>query len=187
MGLIKKVFKMNLFMSSYIPLYILIFINEMEELNLESVAKVYEKSNILWMVLLGLSVLSILSLTIFFKGNYTKRSTFKEVESINNDILDYFVTYIIPLTTVDISKGTSILVNLIIFFIIGIYYIESDLMYLNILLIFIGYKVYRDKSDNIIISKNGIDFFKRKDDILCKKIGNTKIYIVKKIKPNKRN
>jgi len=179
MGLLKKFFKMNLFISSYIPLYILIFINEMGDLNVESVLEVYNKNNIFWVIIFAFSVVSIISMIIFFNFNHTKRNTFENVESINNDILDYFITYIIPLITVDITKNTSILVNLIIFIIIGIYYIESDLMYLNILLIFVGYKVYKDKSDNIVISRKDKDYFKRNNNILCKKIGNTKIYIVK--------
>ncbi len=179
MGSLKKIFKMSLFISSYIPLYVLIFINDMEELNIESVLEVYNKNNIFWIIISVLSIVSMLSMIIFLNFNHTKRSTFENVESIHNDILDYFITYIIPLNTVDITKSTSILVNSIIFFIIGVYYVESDLMYLNILLIFIGYKVYRDKSDNIIISKKDKDDFKRNENILCKKIGNTKIFIVK--------
>ncbi|MDG2764819.1 hypothetical protein P7M25_26160, partial [Vibrio parahaemolyticus] len=165
MGLFKKLFKLSLFISSYIPLYILIFINEMDELNIKSVVEVYNMNNRFWEVVLLLSVVSIFSTIAFFNLNHTKRVAFKNVESINNDILDYFITYIIPLITVDITKNTSILVNLIIFFIIGVYYVENDLMYLNILLIFIGYKVYKDIFDNIIISKKDKDYFKRTENI----------------------
>lgn len=179
MGIIKKVFKVNLFISSYIPLYILIFLNEMQDLNIVSIIEVYNKNNKLWIVLMLMSILSIIAMIVFLNFNHTTRKSFEDVESINNDILDYFITYIIPIMTVDITKNTSILVNLIIFLIIAIYYTESDLMYLNILLIFIGYKVYRDKFDNIIISKKNKDSFKRNKNILCKKIGNTKIFIVK--------
>ncbi|MDU5010677.1 MAG: hypothetical protein E6257_00965 [Clostridium botulinum] len=121
----------------------------------------------------------MISLIIFFNGNYTKKESFLEVKSINNDILDYFITYIIPLNTIDITKGTSILVNFMIFFVIGTYYIHSDLMYLNILLIFMGYNVFQDNYDNIIISKKDIDYLRTNEDIICKKIGNSRIYIVK--------
>lgn len=178
MKLLKKLLKINLFISSYIPLYILIFIQNMEKFDTESALEVYNKSNIFWNVITIISILSMISLTIFFNGNYTKRMTFKEVKSINNDILDYFITYIIPLNTVDITKSTSIIVNLIIFCIIGIYYVKSDLMYLNILLIFMGYKVFED-NNGIIISKKDIDYLRRNENILCKKIGDTKIYIIR--------
>lgn len=179
MKLLKIVFKVNLFISSYIPLYILIFIQSMENFQLKSVLQTYKENNILWNVIISISIFSIVSLIVFFCGNYTKKETFKEVRSIDNDILNYFITYIIPLTTVDITKSTSIAVNFIIFSIIGIYYIQSNLMYLNILLIFMNYRVFQDNNNNIIITKENADYFKMNEKILCKKIGNTKIYIVK--------
>lgn len=179
MKIIKKIFKINLFISSYIPLYIIIFIQNMDMLNLQSIYKVYKINPIFWNTLLVLSIISIIALFIFFNGNHTKKVTFLEIKSIDNDILDYFITYIIPLNTIDITKGNSILVNFIIFFIIGTYYIHSNLMHLNILLIFLGYNVFKDSNDNVIISKKNIDYFKMNENIVCKKIGNSKIYIVK--------
>lgn len=179
MKLFKKMFKVNLFVSSYIPLYILIFINELEELNNKSIISVYNKNPVFWRIIFILSIFSIISLIMFFNFHHTRKENFKEVESINNEVLNYFITYIIPLMTVDITKDSSILLNLIIFFIIGVYYVESDSIYLNILLIFLGYKVYRDGSNNIIISRKERDYFKRNKNVLCKKIGNTKIFIVR--------
>ena len=87
-------------------------------------------------------------------GVYVKNG---KIEDTGKTILQYFLTYVIPFLVVDFFEWKNLITYGIIFFIIGILYVKSDLIYMNptlILLRFNIYKVTTEDQEFVIISKN---------------------------------
>ncbi|MBD5087388.1 MAG: hypothetical protein HDT30_01045 [Clostridiales bacterium] len=62
------------------------------------------------------------------------------------------MTYIIPIVTTNLLDKGQILVNVILFLLIGYLYIRLNLLYLNPLWSIFGYLSYRVNSDVIVIT-----------------------------------
>jgi hypothetical protein len=84
-----------------------------------------------------------------------------------------------------INSINSLVVNAFIFVIIGIVYVNSDLMYPNIMLILRGFKVYSDLSDNVVITNNKKDALtvsnNTGDELLCRNVVRG-VYLVRRPK-----
>jgi hypothetical protein len=79
------------------------------------------------------------------------------IENTGKYVLQYFLTYVIPFLTVEILDWQDLATYGIIFFIIGILYIKSDLIYLNPTLLLLRYNIFKvvtDEREIVIISKN---------------------------------
>lgn len=102
-----------------------------------------------------------------------------QIENMNSEILTYFITYIIPLTTLEESNINYIIINLILFFVIGVFYVNSNQFYLNILFTIFGFNLYKDDQNNIILSRKSADKINNQNSVKVKLIGR-KIYIINK-------
>ncbi|WP_206748192.1 hypothetical protein, partial [Staphylococcus pseudintermedius] len=49
------------------------------------------------------------------------------------EIINYFITYLIPILTLDPSRWTSILSNGILIILVGIYFVRNNLLSFNIM------------------------------------------------------
>lgn len=149
-------YKWLLFISSYAPLYLLVALNnyKFEESFLWNFHDVAETSykQWFWIVLITLFIISIVTVLILQSVSLNETRQIDNLVSINENILSYIITYVVPLTVINIDNINSLLVNLVLFIIIGIIYVNNDLIYLNILIIFIGFHVYKDSMDNKIIT-----------------------------------
>ena len=68
------------------------------------------------------------------------------VENINNDIMTFVGSYFLPLVSFSIAeKWQHFVVLIILFIIIGVIYIKSDIYFTNPTLSMLGYRVYRVK------------------------------------------
>lgn len=159
----KRIFKWLLFISSYVPLYILIALDNYNfKLSPMSYFKSVMQSNqllIFWVVVICLILLSILAISYFSWISLNDERTLTKLTPLNESVLSYLITYVIPLTAMDITSVNSLVVNSILFLVIGIVYVNSDLVYLNVILIIMGYRIYTDGAENVIItnySKNDI-------------------------------
>lgn len=142
------------------------------------------KSNIVdhriaYSVLMGLIVVSIVSFLYFLFCKMNREENFGSVESANSEILSYFITYIVPLTTLKENDINSIIVNLILFVVMGVFYVSENQFYLNVLFKFTGFNVYQDENKKIIISKKGADKINNKSHVQVKKLGN-KVFLINK-------
>lgn len=143
--------KSLMFLSSYFPLYIMLLI-----LNYEKLDSFCELKKIKTMVFLALMLIcitvSILSVLFLKSGKGNKRLHIEEIDRPDDTIISYMMTYIIPiLTTSSMDKG-EIIVNIILFLLIGYLYIRLNLLYLNPLWSVFGYLSYRANSDVVIIT-----------------------------------
>lgn len=143
---------MILFVHSYLPLLLIIFILKIDN-------KVFS---------LTLMVIILIAMIIFTKflnsPSRKKPSSELEIQSVNKsgtEVLNYFATYIIPFIILsfdgieDLMKVNTIIALFIMFLILGILYISSNLYYINpILSMFYDVSVCRltDGKEVIIIS-----------------------------------
>lgn len=176
----KKIFstvvKWMIFLTSYIPLFILIIIKDLKDLTLNSLRITFKENKLFIFIILVLSAISSLITIILFRAEKCDSIEVKEIEKADESILEYFITYLIPLLEIELGNEISILINVIIFIIIGVYQVKGNKLHLNIILIFLGYSIYRCNSRYILISKKNIDDIKINNQIKVNLLGNIAIY-----------
>lgn len=144
--------KTIMFISSYFPLYILLLIlnfdkyNEMEELkNVKIIAFL-----ITIIICIFVSILSLIFIVISKPSG--KAIKIDSIERADDTIISYMMTYIIPILTTNLLDQNEMLVNIVLFLLIGHLYIRLNLLYLNPLWSIFGYLSYRVNSDVVIIT-----------------------------------
>src|SRR5699024_10321048 len=104
-----------IYICNYIPLFLLIFLNEIKkaEDDHRSMYSVVLEFKIYWVILLIVSVISITFLLLKWIRNAQSSDEIPgELKIINTDILNYFVTYLIPLLSLDLANVYSISINI---------------------------------------------------------------------------
>lgn len=175
--MLTKSYKSLLFISSFLPLYVILIV-KFYEFD-KSVA--YNVINHKWifLILLILIIISIVIFLYFLMCEMNTEINVSQIENMNSEILTYFITYIIPLTTLEESNINYIIINLILFFVIGVFYVNSNQFYLNILFTIFGFNLYKDDQNNIILSRKSADKINNQNSVKVKLIGR-KIYIINK-------
>ncbi|MBK0348217.1 hypothetical protein JDW15_06160 [Aerococcaceae bacterium zg-ZJ1578] len=177
------VFKILIFISSFIPMEIMLFIKNMNELSIAHLCVTYNKNRFFWIVTLVLTIISFITLLIWLRvikkeaSSNGKKYFLGEISSQDGEVLSYFVTYIYPLMELDLSSNSSILVNLFLIIVQGVFFVRNNTLHFNVLLLLLGFRIYSDDSENIIISQ------KPKYEIVNKKlkvdqIGTSNIYYI---------
>ena len=167
----KNTTKWLLFMSSYIPLFIILIIYNIDinktiksilyifKGNLSMVLRNVSFEDIYLCLLITLSISLTLSLKLLFKDARGFHKTIKimRIESSNNSILEYFVTYLLTFTSSEFD-----LRNVIVFWftllIIGYLYIKNNMLYINPTLHLVyKYNIYKIEDSNgiscVLLSK----------------------------------
>ncbi|WP_262173159.1 hypothetical protein [Saccharococcus sp. Marseille-Q5394] len=154
--MVTKFYKWLLFISSYAPLYLLLAINNynFEESITVNIRKSFEDKPqfIFWLVIIVLFLISLLTVLVLKKWSLNEKMVLGKLSNFNENILSYIITYVVPLTVININDVNSMVVNLVLFLIIGYIYVNNDLIYLNVLLLIVGFRVYSDESGNKIIT-----------------------------------
>lgn len=169
-----------IYICNYIPLFLLIFLNEIKkaEDDHRSMYSVVLEFKIYWVILLIVSVISITFLLLKWIRNAQSSDEIPgELKIINTDILNYFVTYLIPLLSLDLANVYSISINIIIFVIIGLFHTKSDMLHYNLLLVLMGYNIYSNDKNKIFISK--CNLLENYDDRDVFQIASSRYFIVK--------
>lgn len=184
--MISKFFKLSLFVSSYIPVFIMIFLANLKDFSIKSIRNLWSTNSVFWEMLIVITIFSffmIFSWLSFMKKEYKESS--KEGIAIDNlelkdsEILNFFVTFIIPILSLKPNSSPSIIMNLILVIIEAIYVVSNNAVYYNVLLLLMGYHIYTFGDKKIMISKlkkSDIKFENRKP----KQIGTTNIYYLRK-------
>ncbi|WP_274307267.1 hypothetical protein [Solibacillus daqui] len=162
----RRIQKILFYLSSFIPLYFLLFIQNIQIrdgngklLTLKGFFSQFFQTStsvsFFWLGLLILSLLSLFGVFLFFFV-YTKTEgrigEIKDTEFVREDTLGYIVTYIVPLITMDIQSNRSLVINLILFIIIGTFYVRNDQLFMNPLYNICGYNVF-SAEEQIYITK----------------------------------
>jgi len=188
----ERYWKYLLFYSSYLPLYVLLLIRVFEIPDfkenqgfLNSVFQTLSSSQII--ILFGMIIFSIIIIKVILSKETNRNITLpssKEFSNSEETIISYLVTYIFPLMALDLSDFREVIINVLFYVMLSFIYVRYDLVFLNPLLSFLGYRVYRDESNNKIISKLTInelkDFQRSQRDIGLRKLADD-VYIYKKV------
>lgn len=199
--------KWILFISSYIPLYIIFFIqgsltliedylnylNKNKESHTFHLLCVFLDLNknklIVLLLLVILSLLSFLLMLYVLKGSSRSENFSKiyNIEKYNPAITEYVLVYILPFISTSIYDLKDLITFLIIFFIIGTLQVKNDLVYTNPILYGLNYNIYifkynsPDTFDNcILITKYTIIDLKREGRVLEDKSILTKMSMLSK-------
>lgn len=142
-------------MSSFMPLYLLLCVQNIlifDDSNKLSKDVFYSQFNfsnipqsIFWWGIIVFFLISLVGCLLFFFV-YTKKngiiSGLEDAEFVREDTMGYIVTYIVPLITMDIYSPRSLIVNFVLFIIIGTFYIKNDQIFMNPVYNLFGYNVF---------------------------------------------
>lgn len=169
-----KIFKILFFISSYSPLYLIVAILTVPYKNFGIENIVQNKVLLgLFVVLATLTILSTVPIVFIQTCKCNNTLDSGKVTQKHEAVLSYLITYIVPLIAIDIEKPSTLITNAILFLVIGILYVKSNMMHINITFLIFGWNIYEDENKRIIISKEKPDYFARM------KLGNRRIHVRK--------
>lgn len=139
--------KWTLFITSYLPLYLwLLFSNiNYSKFSLDRLIAFDFEHKIIRSVFVFLIFVSIFKLWILFKldgKESIKISRRMEISPESDSLMNYIVTYFTPLLSFDMNNTTSIIMNSLLFLLIGLMYVGSSASYLNPVLGVFGFKIF---------------------------------------------
>lgn len=161
----------------------MIMLDNMKSFSLNELKRVYGINPAFWIGSLALTLLSSLALAFWLKqmkieaASTKDKSKLKNLESHDGEVMNYFTSYIIPILSLDIGSNTSIIMNLILIIVVGIYFIRNNNLHYNILLLIIGYHIYSDDVNNIVISKKKLYNINNKG-LEAEQIGTSNIFYI---------
>ena len=128
--------KWTLFITSYLPLYLwLLFSNiNYSKFSFERLIALDFNHKLIRAVFVVLIFISIIKLWKLFKfdGKESIKIPRKmEISPESDSLMNYIVTYFTPLLSFDMNNTTSIIMNLLLFLLIGLMYVGSNASYLN--------------------------------------------------------
>lgn len=136
-----------LFLSSYAPLLTILAVRHWE----------FQAAAV---ILLSLALLSVVWLLVFVRAAMELAPTTIEVSRASprdGDVVSYIVSYLLPFLGIDFSKLEDVLSLVILFVVIALLYVHSNLIYVNPLLAGLGYHLIEIEEVNgkisILLSK----------------------------------
>lgn len=135
LGIITRIL---LFISSYIPLFIIF------------VLQYYGKYGNITLAPLILGFLAIIFLLSYVENTETRPLSIEKVTSKDADVMSYIVTYIFPFLSIDLSNSMSLLSLGIFFFVLGVLYISSNMLYINPTLNLLGYHIFEIEDEDSV-------------------------------------
>lgn len=161
----------------------MIFLNNLKTFNTTSLLETWRKNVVFWWSLVIISIISTIMLIIWLiilkeDSQNSSKPEFKidKLNSYDSEVLNYFVTFIIPILSLKPNSWPSIVMNLILIVIEGIYFVGNNALYYNVLLIAIGYHIYTFDDNIVITRKKKSDF--SLDETAVKQVGTTNIFYV---------
>jgi len=155
----KIIGKLLLFFSSYLILFLILFINSFSDLTFYCSLKNFIVKNDIINIISSFIYFIFICLSIFcllvFRHNYKYGTRNNKqiviIDSISNsssELISYLLTMVIPLITVNpnniifTNNFSTLLSSLIIIFFISLLYINTNLIIINPMLLLFGYRIY---------------------------------------------
>ena len=162
--------KVALFLSSYIPLYLIIIVQSwgttvwFEGVSVPWIAGIF----VVLTIISGYALRKVLSLR---SSEEPKPRTVNSFRRKNELLTNYIVAYIVPFVNLDLTTTGGWAALLIFFFVLGSIQINSDQLYTNPVLAVAGYDIYEipdeecQSSDLLVIDRNK-DISKKSVDVV---------------------
>lgn len=163
--------KLMLFVSSYIPLYVLLILKNIFEritdgghfvniiLKLESVV-LFDEINDWAIIVLGLAVIISGSYLWIILGKNTSSKQYMVIEvsdETGNCYFNYISVYLLSCMGLSLNSIVDCFVFLFVMLIVGYIYISNNMMYMNPLANIMGYRVYSCKLDSVHTNDKNIE------------------------------
>jgi hypothetical protein len=184
--MISALFRIGLFVSSFFPLYVLLIVSNYEYAsNWGKIIYIisFKKTlpSLFFINIAILILISLISILIIMKISLNEKHVFNGISRTEDKLLDYVVTYLVPILSIDISKGNSMLVNAGLFGLLGFLYVKNSLVYLNPLFLFFQYNIFHTQNNEVLISNYNIYELKNLEGIRIRtRVLSYKIYLVRK-------
>ena len=164
MSALKTKYKILMFLSSYTPLFLILLLKALSQIteNIQPFNWVeileYVTSNIINDIVIIMIILVIIvpNIILEFILRDTKHTTnpkdleVTSVKKMNHIYMEYLIAYIIPFLSFNFSNFFDMIALLILLLTICLIYINSDLLYINIIFNLRGYNLYKivDEQNN---------------------------------------
>jgi len=137
-----------LFLSSYTPLFVIFAI------------RYWEDERTIAVVAIAVGVLGVAGLLTYERQARRLAGQFERIDNVESrtgDAMAYIVTYIIPFLDVDTGSRADLIALVVLFIVLGVLYVNSNLIYFNPLLNFMGYHIFEvsgaDKLPRMMLTK----------------------------------
>lgn len=167
--MLRKTTLFALFLVSYIPLFLILAIQNINDKVVDASKNVLPISEVLWnnslpIALIGISVISFLYYIFFTamnsKGGFRNPKKITKIKNSGVEYLSYLATYIIPFMGVKFDSWNNTIATIFLFLVIGFIYTKTNLLYANPTLALFGYYInlatFEDGEEITIISKGKI-------------------------------
>lgn len=184
--------KWMLFITSYLPLYLWLLFSsinysklDISKCNLQYLRSFPNLFRIILVLLIIISFYSICNLLVGSGSEIKKLPEDMEISPESDSLMNYIVTYFTPLISFDLHDMKSVIMNVLLFLLIGLMYVGSSATYLNPVLGVFGFKIFGVTSfsnAHHIISSFSFDELetikKRGDEVIRYRLGDG-IYVIK--------
>ena len=168
--MLRKTTLFLLFFVSYIPLFLILAVQNINDTLADNQGKYLSVSDVLLNNIfpLCLIVLSLISLSFYLvftainsKGGFRNPEKIIKIKNTGVEYLSYLATYIIPFIGLQFDTWNNIVATSFLFLIVGFIYTKTNLLYANPTLALFGYYVSlatfeNEEDERIIISKGKI-------------------------------
>ena len=191
--MLSKIFKILLFWSSYIPIFIMVFLANLHDFSKASIRALLSANPALWIALFVIIILSLTANDWWLSSmelEFEKSS--KDPIGISNwklespSITNFLLMCVMPVLTLKPESSPTIVMNLIIMLIMSVYAVRNNVGYYNFWLMFEGYHTYTFNG-KVIISKYKKEDMPFNNAEKAIQIGTTNIYYVGKVKKHNKN
>ena len=178
----EKLFKWTISLSSYVPVFIMVFLNSLKSFSMKSLKNTWQLNPPFWAFLIGISIVSLIILVLWLqhlkKESERKAQKFKTgiLDSNDVEVLNFFITFIVPIVSLNPSSWPSIAMNVLLLAVEGIFFTKNNTLYFNVLLIIFGFHVFSfDNQKNIVITRKQRGDFEL-EDTKATQMGTTNIF-----------
>ncbi len=186
--MLRKTTLFSLFLVSYIPLFLILAIQNINDKVVDnngiqlSFQQILD-NNILSFVLVIISVLAFLYYLIFARvnslGGFRNPKKIIKIKNSGVEYLSYLATYIIPFIGLKFDSWNNLIATSFLFLVIGFIYTKTNLLYANPTLALFGYYIslatFEDGEERTVISKGKL---KRNNSYKYKELGDD-LYFIK--------
>lgn len=186
--MLSKIFKILLFLPSYVPIFIMVFLANLHDFSQASIRALLSANPVLWS---GIGVIAVLSLVV---SEWWLSSMEVEFEKSSKDPIDistwklespnitnFLILCTVPILTLKPVSNPTVVMNLLIMLAVSVYAVWNNVGYYNFWLMFEGYHTYTFDG-KVVISK-----YKKEDMVFNNaekaiQIGTTNVYFIGKIR-----
>lgn len=187
--------KWAMYVMSYLPLYILILLQNMTDF-INMIKKITQckysfHDNALeffvFCFIVFLALWALFTWKHIYSNKVSRNTKIGTYEDAGEGTLNYLATFIVPLISLKINDSNTMIANLFLFILLGKLYTMGDLLYLNPVFTIFGFHILRDKdTKKIMLSKYSISQLHEAgksnlNQITVSILGSSEINIIKKI------